>query len=203
MLAFRSHQPDAEMLAIRRANESRLVTLPGVTGVGLGYREESGKLYDELALRIYAPDRACVAPILPREIRGLPVCVVEDRFEMCQMLPPDETRYRNLKGGIRIGSPSTSTIVLKLGYGTMGALVRDRGSATGELLGLTCFHVVGLPQAFPEIVFQPDHPPIVVRTTIPRDDSIGAVLRVSFPQTPDPSTIPPRLVGPRMPLYSA
>jgi hypothetical protein len=49
------------------------------------------------------------------------------------------------------------------------------------LLGLSCFHVVGLPQLFPEIVWQPDHPPMVV-------------LRVNFPQTPT-LELPPRIVG--------
>ncbi|MDQ6869135.1 MAG: hypothetical protein M3178_12320 [Pseudomonadota bacterium] len=178
-------------LNVKRRLEAALLALSGVSGVGFGLREEKGVLFQEEAIRVYVRDLAQVPVDLPKEISGIPVCVVRGNFRCCTF-PPDIARYDTLIGGIRIVNPSTSTINLSLGYGTLGAIVKD--VTTGELLGLSCFHVVGVPQVFPDIVWQPDHPPLVQGSTISSADSIGAVLRVDFPKTITPE-LQPRVIG--------
>lgn len=181
----------AEMIAAKKLVEWPILALPGVVGVGIGMLEENGVLHDEVAIRVYVTDISQV-PQIPFHILelmgGLRVCFIESHVE--PLVLPDNNRYNPIVGGIKIINP-------KIGeYGTLGAVVQD--SNTGELLGLSCFHVVGnLNSSFPFTVWQPDHPPGVFipgTTAIPPDDNIGRVVRVDFPQTP-PLPFSPILVG--------
>lgn len=119
---------------------------------------------------------------------GVGVCIIKSNIKPAVL--PDDNRYNPIVGEIKIINP-------KIGKaGTFGAVVQD--SNTDELLGLSCFHVVGdLNSSFPFTVWQPDHPPgifIPGTTTIPPDDNIGRVVQVDFPRTP-PLPFSPLLVG--------
>jgi hypothetical protein len=149
-----------------------LLTLPGVNGVGAGMREVDGEVFDELAIRILVDDASLLDPGIPDEIAGVAVCVVERRYEPLAL--PDLRRYSELRGGIHINHPD------RVDHGTLGAIVRDTSAiASGDLLGLSCFHVVGdRGPGFPHSVFQPDHGPVPITD---RSDSIGSVSRAAFP----------------------
>jgi hypothetical protein len=163
-----------ELIEAKSAAELDLLALAGVVGVGLGMREEDGELFDELAVRILVEDASALPDGLPDEVGGVAVCIVERQVEPCAF--PDTTRYPELAGGVMVTNPT-------LGSGTLGAIVED--TSTGELLGLSCFHVVGDTTAtFPDTVWQPTNPPLIAGGTIPADDNIGNVVRVDFPQTP-------------------
>lgn len=173
-----------ELIAAKKLAEWAILALPGVVGVGIGMREENGVLFDELAIRVYVADISRVPAGIPREVGGIGVSIIEAIIEPCVL--PDDSRYNPIVGGIKIIKPMR-------GAGTLGVVAQD--STTGELLGLSCFHVVGDVNAhFPDTIWQPDHPPLVVGTAIPPDDNIGCVVRVDFPRTP-PFPFSPFLVG--------
>ena len=172
-----------ELLAAKAAIEWFLLALPGVVGVGIGLREENGELFEELAVRVYVADGSAIPAGIPDSVGGIGVCIVEGGVEP---IAEDAARYDPLVGGIRIAQPSR-------GAGTLGAIVQD--AATGELLGLSCFHVVGDTSAvFPHTIWQPHEPNLVMGGAIAPDDNIGRVVRVDFPQTP-PLPFSPVLVG--------
>ncbi len=62
--------------------EARLLKLPGVTGVGVGYKRVGGKKTDTLAIIVYVECKRDVASehAIPKEIEGTPTDVVERRF---------------------------------------------------------------------------------------------------------------------------
>jgi hypothetical protein len=172
-----------ELVAAKAAVEWPILALPGVVGVGIGMREENGILIEELAVRVYVADRFAIPAGIPEVVAGVGVCIVEG---VVKPSVEDHTRYDPLVGGIRIAKPLR-------GAGSLGAVVQD--SSTGELLGLSCFHVVGDTNAiFPDTIWQPREPNLVVGGFIPPDDNIGRVVRVDFPQTP-PLPFSPLLAG--------
>lgn len=172
-----------ELVAAKALVEWLILASPGVVGVGIGMREENGILLEELAVRVYVADRFAIPAGIPEVVGGIGVCIVEGLVEP---VTQDDTRYNPLVGGIRIAKPSR-------GAGTLGAVVQD--TRTGELLGLSCFHVVGDTNAvFPNTIWQPREPNLVVGGFIPPDDNIGRVVRVDFPQTP-PLPFSPLLAG--------
>ncbi|MEU0254152.1 hypothetical protein ABZ299_16950 [Streptomyces sp. NPDC006184] len=167
--------PD-ETVQAKSAVEFDLLALPGVTGVGLGAREENGEFFDELAVRILVEDASQVPDGVPQDVAGVPVCVIERVYDPLGSLPPDLDPYPELRGGIRIESPQKA--------GTMGALVED--ATTGEVLGLSNFHVTG-PVGNP--IWQPASPSLVHEVPPAKDDLVGSVATVDFPNTfPLPSS---------------
>ncbi|GEM_PF-940308 len=174
-----------ELIAAKDLVRFSVLALPGVVGIGVGLREENGVLFDdELAIRIHVSDKSQIPAGIPEVVRGFGVSIIETLIE--PLVLPDEKRYNPIVGGIKIAKPSR-------GDGTLGAVVQD--SVTGELLGLSCFHVVGdVNASFPDTIWQPTNPPLVVGTTVPSDDNIGHVVRVDFPQT-QPLPFSPVLVG--------
>jgi hypothetical protein len=177
-----------ELLAAKTLLEPTVLSRPGVVAVGFGFRQEGALIFEEPSIRVYVGDRSYTTADLPKEIAGFGVSIIEARFTPC--IAPDLSRQNTIMGGVRIANPA---IPLGLG-GTLGAVVQDID--TGELLGLSCFHVVGPPgNVFPLTVWQPDHPPVgVIGSPPPPDDNIGHVVRVDFPQTVTP-TFPPQLEG--------
>lgn len=70
-----------EAIAIKTRFEGEVLRKPGVTGVDVGRRQVGGRPTQELALRVYV-DRLADAPALPAQVDGLPVEVIERRFDL-------------------------------------------------------------------------------------------------------------------------
>ncbi|GAB2975035.1 hypothetical protein [Saccharothrix stipae] len=164
--------------------ELGLLMIPGVTGVGVGLREVDGEVFDDLAVRILVEDLDDLPAGLPDALAGVDVCLVQRSYE--PLAGSDLKRYPDLHGGIHITNPNHSD------HGTLGAIVQDTSAiASGQLLGLSCFHVVGDRGAvFPFTVWQPNSPP-PFPPPVPRDDNIGRVMKAAFPNIaltsgPDP-----------------
>ncbi|MEU2060354.1 hypothetical protein [Streptomyces sp. NPDC013455] len=175
--------PD-DLVKAKTRVERDLLALPGVTGMGIGLREEGGELLDELAVRVQVDHPRHITEEIPDEIGGLPVSVIVREIQPC--VAPDTLRYGDLPGGVMVRNPLVAE-------GTMGAVVED--AHTAELFGLTCYHVAGGPENdFPHTVWQPVNPPLVVGSTVPRTDHLGRVDRVDVPRTP-PLPGSPVLVG--------
>ena len=77
-----SDERRAKIAAIQERHDACLMRFPKVVGTGIGYRQRNGQITDELCLVVMVsqklersdlPDQA----ILPRELEGVPVDVVE------------------------------------------------------------------------------------------------------------------------------
>jgi len=87
-----SFEPDAschmktlsEITKIKEGAEAELLKLPGVTGMDVGYRMVDGQQTDVLAIRIYVANLQDVPDEIAnlKEIQGVPVDVIERRFEL-------------------------------------------------------------------------------------------------------------------------
>lgn len=149
-----------------------LISLPGVVGVGVGFREQDGERFDELAVRLLVADARDVPIGVPESISGVPVCVIE--FPVEPLFNPDTTTYQQLPGGAQI-QPAP------LASGTLGAIAR---TTTGDMVGLTCHHSVGDPGT---TVWQPVAPGAIAGNPPDLTDSIGQVIACQSPAT---QTIP-------------
>ena len=68
---------------VRRAKErleAEILSQPGVTGIDSGYRPGMGP-ESEPVIRIYVAHKRA-APELPTEVEGIPVIVIERRYEL-------------------------------------------------------------------------------------------------------------------------
>jgi len=158
-----------EIVAAKEKAEAKLLKLPGVTGVDIGYKEVGGKPTNIIAIRVLVekkkPDPSPSEKI-PEEIDGHPTDVIERKFELHQfrarkaiteLVPEADTgTYTPLKGGISIGPCRAVNGFVYAG--TLGAIVRDNQS--GKHMLLSNFHVmcvdnnfhVGDTQAQPSLV---------------------------------------------------
>lgn len=117
----------------------RLQRYPNVTGVGVGFREVGGKLTEEVAVRVYVTKKVpldALAPdaVLPSDIDGVPVDVIEANFRIHDTPAEHQIRHQMLKGGISIGNIELA------GSGTLGAAVFD--NISGQQMVLSNWHVL-------------------------------------------------------------
>lgn len=127
------------MRGIFPAVHARLSVIPGVVGVGIGFRQVGGELTLQPAFTVdvvekKAPGAVPPGELIPAEIEGFPVDV-----QVFQAGDPEDDRakYRPIKGGIRIERKGTSR------GGTLGCFARLDADDTVVLL--TNAHVVGIP----------------------------------------------------------
>jgi hypothetical protein len=71
-----------QAIAVKARHEARLMQKANVVGVGVGFREEGGRLTDEVALvvnviRKLPKDQLAPEDLIPTEIEGVPVDVHE------------------------------------------------------------------------------------------------------------------------------
>lgn len=127
---------------VKQAAAERLRAYPHVTGVGVGFREVGGSRTDEIAIRVYVDRKLPRSELsdqdlLPAEVDGIPVDVIEARFEVHG--GPDPTaehrrRHNPMRGGISVGNQ------VLVGSGTLGGSVFDNRS--GRDLILSNWHVL-------------------------------------------------------------
>lgn len=143
---------DAE--AVSRAIElkerlrEQLRQIPGVHGVGVGCKFVGGQPTNELALVVYLYKKRSAAElpveeVIPSEIEGIKTDVRE--ADLGQRCSEDNTRYRPLVGGSKIGwtkveHPTPTSTTTTPFFGTLGCLARSR--TTGKKVALTAAHVV-------------------------------------------------------------
>ena len=121
----------------KRRHRSRLLRYPNVTGIGVAEQETEGARTGTFCLRVYVSRKIALAElaprdVLPREINGVAVDVVEDEFSIHKATSKE--RHTTLLGGISVGNPALG------GAGTLGSTAYDRGS--GQQLLLSNWHVI-------------------------------------------------------------
>jgi len=141
----------------KRAAAGRLRAYPNVIGVGVGLKEVGGVRTDQVAIRVYVErklprSRLADAEVLPDEIDGVPIDVIEARFEVHG--GPDPTDEHRLRHNPMVGGISVGNEVLG-GSGTLGGSVFD--NRTRQDLMLSNWHVLcgSLTCAVGEPVIQP------------------------------------------------
>ena len=118
-----------ELIDLIEPAAAGLYEFAGVTGVGIGLREENGDFLDELAVRILVADGNDPPAGLPDSVGDLPVSVVE--FPVEPLFAPDTRRYDDLLGGAQI-EPAPSAA------GTLGAVVLDGDGNWSDRPATTC-----------------------------------------------------------------
>src|SRR6516162_11402727 len=163
-----------EMTAAVDDNASQVLSIAGVTGIGIGFTEVNGIPTDNIAILVSVADIGNIPAGIPETLAGFAVVIIQRN-----VLPlADLAREEPLIGGVS-GSRQGS-----IKGGTLGGIVRD--NATGELRGLSNAHV------FLSGGGQPGDPILQPESLLPDPaDVIGTLLRSSFPTTP--STMPPFL----------
>jgi hypothetical protein len=77
--------PDlAQVRKVKEKVEDKLLKLPGVTGVSIGYKVVGGRTTDQLAIRVYVRRKRGVPPdqAIPAEIDGVPTDIVQADFHL-------------------------------------------------------------------------------------------------------------------------
>jgi hypothetical protein len=115
--------------------EAELLQIPGVVGVGIGFKEIGGELTNEVSFRVYVREKKpenLVPPSerIPDTIHGVKtdVLVIQETETLV-----DDSRYRPVKGGIQIGNGSGRV-------GTLGCLAKR--NAGGAWVILSNHHVM-------------------------------------------------------------
>lgn len=73
-----------EIRRIKAEVEGKLLKLPGVAGVDVGYKYVGGKKTTTMAIRILVKEKKNVPEdeAVPREIQGIPTDVIEREFKL-------------------------------------------------------------------------------------------------------------------------
>ncbi|MDX6744158.1 hypothetical protein [Actinocorallia sp. A-T 12471] len=139
MRQITQEEQDAVLDVLRR-NRERLLAVPGAHHADVGYEYKAGDASGHLAIRVFVTDKRAEselpdAEILPTEIEGVPVDVIESA-----PLPhgdnPRDGRFEPLVGGVGIANANPRCD----GFGTLGTVVHD--AVTGLPLGLSNYHVL-------------------------------------------------------------
>ena len=146
---------------IKQAEEAELLKIPGVTGVGIGYKIVKGVKTDELSIRVYVSEKKDAKDVpknelVPKEIKGVKTDVIQRKFVLHPLrlrlqdleIKADTGNYDPLKGGISIGPcrsiyltpPDVDTPGYYVFVGTLGAIVKDND--TNDPMLLSNFHVM-------------------------------------------------------------
>jgi hypothetical protein len=126
-------QISPEILQAKAGAESDLLKLPGVIGVGIGFKEQGGQKTPDLAIRVYVATKKpkkelTPEQVIPAKITGVLTDVVEGSIELRAGNP--------LRGGVSIGPCRTPN------GGTLGCIVHDNARRYAMLL--SCFHVLAV-----------------------------------------------------------
>jgi hypothetical protein len=125
-----------EVFQIKEQHKAQIMEKPNVVGVGIGYRTVGRRETDELSVvalvRQKVPTAGLTAEeLLPRQVNGVPVDVIQVGTLRAQQSPTE--RVRPAPGGVSIGH-------YQITAGTLGCVVRDR--QTGGRLILSNNHVL-------------------------------------------------------------
>jgi hypothetical protein len=134
---------------IKEKAEDRLFQIPGVHGVGIGYKHIAGKYTNELAIKVYVREKIAVAEIpstelIPPEIEGVKTDVVKNGSPHLSA-GPDTKKYRPARGGSEIEvfeiQPDGTTTITS--HGTLGFFARTTNNPP-IVVGVTNHHVLAV-----------------------------------------------------------
>tara|TARA_R110002072_G_scaffold291054_2_gene459019 strand:- start:209 stop:970 length:762 start_codon:yes stop_codon:yes gene_type:complete len=107
--------------------KSQLLSLPGCTGVAIGYKEVAGELIDQLTIIVFVEKKrldVSEAERVPSEIDGAPVDVIERSFGLELTATDPFARFAQVFGGISITPRDVPPP-----WGTFGCVINTTGNA--------------------------------------------------------------------------
>ena len=115
---------------VKEATKGKLLSMPNVVGVGVGYKTIGRTPTDQLGIIVLVRRKLPVAALspeslLPKQVDGVKIDVIE--VGEIRALQARTDRWRPAPGGVSIGH-------YKITAGTLGAVVRDRPSGTRLIL---------------------------------------------------------------------
>ena len=144
--------------AVKRANEARLLAIPGVHSVGIGPKLTNGQRTGEMAIIVWLPKKKPVEDIppeqlIPKEIDGVPVDVVENDMPSLHRSGDDThpknedaSTYDPLLGGCLVQLTWDEGDKTFVESGTLGCFGITNGTKPGipqgMVVGLSCRHVL-------------------------------------------------------------
>jgi hypothetical protein len=137
-----------ELQQIRAEVERELKQIPGVVGVGVGFKMTAGETVEEIVFQVFveekkSPDEVPPSELIPSQIRGVPtdVMTIPRGSTTADPTPGDlQKKRRPLAGGIQIKnnksitSTSGTTTTIKTSVGTLGCFARLNGDNTGTYI---------------------------------------------------------------------
>jgi hypothetical protein len=126
----------AEAKYMKSQYSKQIMGMPNVVGVGIGYKEASGKKLDELCITVLVRKKLPIealpsSGLIPHELEGVKTDVIE--VGELNALQARTDRWRPVPAGVSIGHYLITA-------GTLGCMVRDRSS--NERLILSNNHVL-------------------------------------------------------------
>jgi len=124
------------------AAKAQLMQIPGVVGVGIGIKETGGELTGEIVFRVYVMEKKDLSELPPEHV--IPDEIMGFKTDVLKVYQPklrafvereDDTNFRPLQGGIRIGAEDVS------GHGTLGWFGTLNSDSSTTVL-LTNKHVI-------------------------------------------------------------
>jgi hypothetical protein len=149
------------LISAKSSIEADLLKRPGVTGVGVGYREKGGQLTDELVIRVYLESKRPLAEVsaesrIPTEIGGFKTDVIQKGHDVAAGL--ENYKRRPIVGGLEITRVGQG----KQYYGSICCFVNKfnktpKGAIEvwGEVYLLSCAHVLAPYSPVDDRVYQP------------------------------------------------
>lgn len=144
-----------QLLQLLPAVEAELLQIPGVVGVGIGFKETGGELTEQVSFRVYVQEKKPESAVAPEEqipdtIQGFKTDVLV--IEQTEFLV-DDSRYRPVKGGIQIGNGSGSV-------GTLGCLAKRNDGGAWVIVSNHHVMLAGGKNLSDEVkIGQPDYSP--------------------------------------------
>ncbi|MBW2738875.1 MAG: hypothetical protein JRE64_08510 [Deltaproteobacteria bacterium] len=110
----------AKAQEVKEANEEKILALPNVLGVGIGYKEIGGKETTELCIKVYVEKKLPQKELSAKEIVAETVDKIKTDVQEVGLIEalPYKNRIRPARPGYSIGH-------YKITAGTFGCLVRD------------------------------------------------------------------------------
>ena len=110
----------AKAQEVKEANEEKILALPNVLGVGIGYKEIGGKETTELCIKVYVEKKLPQKELSAEEIVAETVDKIKTDVQEVGLIEalPYKNRIRPARPGYSIGH-------YKITAGTFGCLVRD------------------------------------------------------------------------------
>lgn len=142
-------ESDEVQAAVRKAIGAKqevvpdLLTMPNVTGVGVGYRQRKGEFTDEITIQVFVREKVSPSTVtkrgwtlIPERIGDVPTDVIQAGPFTRTVAPsgPRGDRRDPLIGGLSVGHQSEP-----FAYGTLGAIVFD---ADNNAMALSNQHVL-------------------------------------------------------------
>jgi hypothetical protein len=134
-----------EIKKIKKDAESELLKIPGVNGLGIGYKEVDDQKTRELSIHVYVDEKKENVPSdeqIPKEIDGIKTDVIE-RERVAFPHGMDLTQVNTLMGGVAIGRSGGGN---RIEVGTIGAIAID--NQTQQRCIISSFHVLAVDNSY-------------------------------------------------------